>query len=626
MARARKFFEEECAKAVLDRATAGREGSATAPVPANLEAARAKSDEGMEKARRAFEEERARKAEALERARKRAAEAADAARSAAAGTPASGSAPPAARPAAGVNGAAAGAKAAGAVPAGAGGTSQREVDDARAKSQQGVDRARQAYEAERARKAAALERARAKAAAAGAAAAAQRPGAGENGDRRGTGENSAGSRPWGQQSSGSGVGFAAAGVGHQEARPAPGHRTYEEKGPSTMVRITGLKDRPQLNGQLAMLVRFDDRKGRWQVRPKDWEDILLKDANLVPLTAQEYEELKEAQAQEDSKIEREAKAIHTRASDGKMRWCDDDREGAIERGPGEHGNEFDVLMSEETDGVEAAEKIVDVLEQRGVCVCEANAPVDLLSQAFDEAEALWEAGVFGPPMRVFDQEGEQEAQVWKEVLYQDETKVLWINPEESESRVTHRTKALTRLSENMLEFCRGMSEILHRKMGISFTHLWNAMVSCYTGDRSYSVHIDNPHGGEDESGRLPDNGLRLTLCYYINPHWAPEYDNNGGGLDVFLTDPRTTPLSAASARRLKKLRIAPHADTLVLFLPERMAHQVISTRGKERNFCMTMWCYDQEVMNMFVPRVNRMRRLEWRSRYGGDADSDGEVD
>lgn len=78
----------------------------------------------------------------------------------------------------------------------------------------------------------------------------------------------------------------------------------------------------------------------------------------------------------------------------------------------------------------AADKIGYVLAENGICLCEANAPRELLSQAFDEAEALWRGGAFGPPMRAVDDLGQIEAQAWKEVVFQDEDRVVWINPED----------------------------------------------------------------------------------------------------------------------------------------------------------------------------------------------------
>ena len=98
-------------------------------------------------------------------------------------------------------------------------------------------------------------------------------------------------------------------------------------------------------------------------------------------------------------------------------------------------------------------------------------------------------------------------------------------------------------------------------MKLDFDRIGHVMLSCYTGDRQYTLHLDNPHGEEEDEG-LPDNGIRLTATYFLNPHWDPA-EGCQGGLDMFLTNPKETPASASSAKQAPKLRIAPHADTLV---------------------------------------------------------------
>lgn len=397
--------------------------------------------------------------------------------------------------------------------------------------------------------------------------------------------------------------------------------------PNVLVRMHGLVERPHINGMVGLLVKYDLGKGRWHVRASG-HDMLLKEENLAPMSHDEFQSMQEVE-QDDLNAEAEATAIKTRASDGKMRWCDDAK-GAIVRGPGHDGNDFDLCINDDNDdnddGESSAERIADALHQRGVCLCAAEAPEDVLSRAYDEAEALWEAGAFGPPMRIYDVEGQAEAELWKDTLYRDEERVLWLSPEEPDARLAETTKALLELSENMLEFVIGLKDVLHRKVGVSFTHMWNAMLSCYTGDRTYALHVDNLHGNGKEAGLMPDNGLRLTVCYYINPHWNPGGGDgcNGGGLDVFLTDPHVAPSSAAEARGADRLRVAPHADSLVLFLSESIAHQVIKTRDRKRWFCLTLWCFDEEVMAEFFPRVSAMRRRDWEARCGSPHDSDDE--
>jgi hypothetical protein len=49
------------------------------------------------------------------------------------------------------------------------------------------------------------------------------------------------------------------------------------------VRLMGLKAAPELNGEVALALRFDDASGRWLVRLRNGEGKRLKPANLEPL-------------------------------------------------------------------------------------------------------------------------------------------------------------------------------------------------------------------------------------------------------------------------------------------------------------------------------------------------------
>lgn len=575
MDRARKAFEEEKARkaAALERARAKAAAQLSGK---DFEDAKAKSEAGVDRTKQAFEAEKARKAAALERARMKAVETQQAARA---------SAPQS--------------------------STGREFDTAKAKSQDGMDRARQAFEAEKARKAAALERARAKLSGKGDA---NPTFTSPKGVGKGYG--------WQDRPKFGSPMFGASTLGFGSNRKSLYSQNDDATGlcPGTIVRLHGLKSRPDLNGVPGMTIAFDNGKGRWQVRMEGREDMLLKEENLHALSEKEYDALQqEAQTGESPEqfgADDEYDIDPGKASGEAMRWADE-HEGVIQRGPGPEGNEFDVALAAEPDGVYAAKKIVDFIKERGVCLCEANAPHDLLSQAFDEAEELWDAGEFKPPIKVYDQDSQLEAQIWKDVLYQDENKVIMIDGSEIQkgNKTRDKMEGLKLLSQNMLEFARGIGEILANDPAFSFTHVWNAMLSCYTGNRTYDLHIDNPNGGVEN--RLPDNGLRLTMCYYINPHWNPEDGYNGGGLDVYLTEPNRKPASASGARRANKLRVAPHADTLVLFLSERMAHQVIATKGDEKWFCLTMWCYDQTAMAKFPVKLSEIQR---RGQFRDDDD------
>mmetsp|Transcript_109177 Transcript_109177/g.216772 ORF Transcript_109177/g.216772 Transcript_109177/m.216772 type:complete len:327 (+) Transcript_109177:92-1072(+) len=319
--------------------------------------------------------------------------------------------------------------------------------------------------------------------------------------------------------------------------------------------------------------------------------------------------------------------IKTKASKEAMRWGADDGSTSAElaQQPGLGGNDFDVLMQHEADGVLAAKKIVAKLKERGVCLCQANAPQQLVVAAYDEAESLWEEGNFVPPLRVHDDASLLESRLWRPAL-QDEDRVYWVkgSPEGGEATAgtaALATNALRLLAGNLKDFGAGLNDQLQSQLGLSFNRLGQTMLSCYTGDRTYALHLDNCHGSEDEDGGsvLPDNGLRLTLVYYINLYWDPETGYNGGGLDVHLTDPSKTPESAAAARGTRALRIAPHADTLAIFLSDRMAHRVVETKGTDPRFCLTLWCLDGEIMQKAARTLNTMRVAQ---RQTDDSDAE----
>mmetsp|Transcript_23964 Transcript_23964/g.71642 ORF Transcript_23964/g.71642 Transcript_23964/m.71642 type:complete len:317 (-) Transcript_23964:66-1016(-) len=309
--------------------------------------------------------------------------------------------------------------------------------------------------------------------------------------------------------------------------------------------------------------------------------------------------------------------IKTKASKEAMRWADTE-EAPVARGPNDFGNDFDIRMRSEPDGMKAAEKIVKVIKERGVCLVEANAPVELLTAAFDEAEQLWEDGHFRPPLRVGDDRAMLEAELWKQAL-SDEEKVFYISASDTpDAKTKHMTNALKVLAKNVADFSSGLAATLKKEIGLDYDRFGQSMLSCYTGDRQYSLHLDNPHGDEDDDRAMPDNGMRLTCTYFINVNWDPVDESSSGGLDIHLTDPTARPESMASARRTPKLRVAPHADTLAVFLSDRMAHQVIRTEGPTRWFALTLWSLNAAAMDQMLRKLLTMRQ----QAAGGKDDSD----
>mmetsp|Transcript_92241 Transcript_92241/g.288668 ORF Transcript_92241/g.288668 Transcript_92241/m.288668 type:complete len:756 (+) Transcript_92241:101-2368(+) len=480
-----------------------------------------------------------------------------------------------------------------------------EFEEAKARSELGVDRARRAFEEERARKAAALERARARAAGR-AAAGGEATGAGRvmpdptrglvaaDADPRAGGRPERGRpmMPAGQPRGGEAL-APRGGAGRQPEQrqrdPLPGflgnagHQAEPKRGLATgeYVKIVGLAAQPELNGQIATLVKYFEDRDRWQARIPGRASVLVRAENLEPATAEEKANARRSPGP-------------PRSRGGKGGGKDSQQQPAVELGPDEGGNHFDVELGAENSMPVALEKLVGALARRGVCTCEANAPLDLLRSAYDEASALWDAGEFAPPCSHLD--GRPEERIWHDALFQSEDLAYWVR---EDARGRCEPGSLKVLSRNMWTMCHLLAEELHHQMGITYTHYWSAMLSCYHGDKTYSLHLDNPNGVE---AGIPDNGLRLSMCYYLSPYWVPgpsPVSNCAGGLDVHLTEPWETPSSLAVARRAPVMRIAPHADTLVLLLSQRMAHRTVATQGDTRWFALWVWCYDQGVKDAF---------------------------
>ena len=72
--------------------------------------------------------------------------------------------------------------------------------------------------------------------------------------------------------------------------------------PGIVVRLEGLQAKPELNGVVGKLVKFDETRDRWQVRFEGYDDMLLRKASLVPLSLEECEETMTHAAEDDDEI------------------------------------------------------------------------------------------------------------------------------------------------------------------------------------------------------------------------------------------------------------------------------------------------------------------------------------
>eukprot|EP00403_Amphidinium_massartii_P002373 CAMPEP_0178384924 /NCGR_PEP_ID=MMETSP0689_2-20121128/7768_1 /TAXON_ID=160604 /ORGANISM="Amphidinium massartii, Strain CS-259" /LENGTH=910 /DNA_ID=CAMNT_0020005191 /DNA_START=60 /DNA_END=2789 /DNA_ORIENTATION=- len=582
-----------------------------APPPSagnDVDEARARSEAGLEKARQAREAEKARKAAALERVRaQKAAAAAEGAAGPGAGAPGAEQKP-------------AGASATGSSRASVP-LPEDPVAAAKAKSEAGVDKARQAREAEKARKAAALERVRAEKAAAAAAAADEASAATATVTPGAASKPKAFSPP--DRSSPAEVApppLPSAAVrsptleADLEDPPSMQDVVLE---PGVVVRIQKLQNRMDLNGQIAQIMRLADDGNRLEVQILGMgsQGFNVKRENICLLTPEEFEKWSEEQGFGSAA----AAAADVAADDDDdplaavgpsdllcstvagpaMQQAASMEPGPLVRKPTGSGNSFHVsipamIKGSSMDEIVIAREMAETLLREGLCTVEAGADIQLLFSAHAEAKQLWQGGTFAPPMEGMGA-SELEELLWKGMLYQDEQAVVWISKQHA---LYAQMRALKLLSDSMTAVAQAMLPLLARK-GVTWNASWDGMLACYHGNRTYAYHLDNPRGGGGDGGALPDNGLRLAMCYYINTEWSLE-QGAAGGLDLFCEDGLKPDATASSLRQGKRARVAPHADTLVMFSPDRVAHQVVQTSdGEEPQFCLWFWLYDEAALEAF---------------------------
>merc|ERR1712224_352505 len=84
----------------------------------------------------------------------------------------------------------------------------------------------------------------------------------------------------------------------------------------------------------------------------------------------------------------------------------------------------------------------------------------------------------------------------------------------------------------------------------------------------------------------------------------------------------------------KRLRVAPHADTMVAFLSQRIGHQIIETQGDERWYCLWLWTVDENVMGEFPMKFLERQGIAmatdssatWAEAAWGEHDGGGGAD
>jgi len=234
--------------------------------------------------------------------------------------------------------------------------------------------------------------------------------------------------------------------------------------------------------------------------------------------------------------------------------------------------------------VENAQRVVDCLKERGVCIVKAGADPTFQKALMIESKLLWETGDYGEAKK-----GQPMVPGSDQIRYDArDDKVVWLTNDWTQKN-QQKCKALKVLDGQLGEFGLGLNKLLEDQLGLSLSRRTCGMLACYAGDAvpgaRYDFHVDNPY---QTSMDVPDDKRRLSLVYYINEgNWDVEKD--GGALQVCLAGPRKAPRTASEALQAEKLTVAPVCDTMAVFFSHTMYHAVLPVLSNRRRFALSTW-------------------------------------
>lgn len=234
--------------------------------------------------------------------------------------------------------------------------------------------------------------------------------------------------------------------------------------------------------------------------------------------------------------------------------------------------------------VETAQVVVNKLKERGVCVIKAGADRSFQRAVHMEAKQLWDAGAYTSASK-----GSPSTPGGSEIQFNArDDKVICLSSAVMDA-LGKKAQALKVLDTQLGDFGWGVHKLLEEQLGLTLTKRTPGMLSCYDGktvpDAQYGFHVDNPYL---TNMGVPDDGRRLTLVYYIaDGPWDVEQD--GGALQVCLSDPRRAPSSTAEALTHDLFTVAPEGDTLVVFFSHTMFHAVLPVSGTKPRFALSTW-------------------------------------
>lgn len=106
-----------------------------------------------------------------------------------------------------------------------------------------------------------------------------------------------------------------------------------------------------------------------------------------------------------------------------------------------------------------------------------------------------------------------------------------------------------------LDFCSGLREFLNKELFLGLTY-FESHFALYEKDDFYETHVD---AFKNSKNRV------VTVVYYLNPKWK-EVDKG----EMILYNEEFEQLT----------KVAPHANTLAIFLSEKFPHEVLATNNK----------------------------------------------
>ena len=118
------------------------------------------------------------------------------------------------------------------------------------------------------------------------------------------------------------------------------------------------------------------------------------------------------------------------------------------------------------------------------------------------------------------------------------------------------------VQSEFLAFTSGLQEYLNRELFLGLTY-YEAHFAVYENGDFYETHVD---AFKDSKNRV------VTTVYYLNDAWV-----EGDGGELVIYDEENKFLN----------QVAPHADTLVVFLSEKFPHEVL--RANKKRYSIAGW-------------------------------------